>query len=85
MQRESIKIKLSDAEKKKAMEEIAAFYLTERGETIGIIAQQQILDLFLEELAPMVYNKALDEAQKWCRQIFDNMEADYYSLYKPLA
>ncbi len=75
---------LTDEEKKHLMSEIEAFYLDERGEEIGIIHQQQLLDLFLEELAPAVYNKALDDAKKWHAQALDNMESDYYMLYKEL-
>lgn len=75
---------LTDEEKKQLLSEIEAFYLDERGEEIGIIHQQQLLDLFLEKLAPAVYNKALDDAKKWHAQVLDNMESDYYMLYKEL-
>ncbi len=75
---------LTDEEKKHLMSEIEAFYLDERGEEIGIIHQQQLLNLFLEKLAPAVYNKALDDAKKWHAQALDNMESDYYMLYKEL-
>lgn len=75
---------LTDEQKKHLMSEIEAFYLDVRGEEIGIIHQQQLLDLFLEKLAPAVYNKALDDAKKWHAQALDNMESDYYMLYKEL-
>lgn len=74
--------RLSEDEKKQICEEIAAFYLDERGEEIGIIGQQQILDFFMENLAPAIYNKALDDARNWYRGQQDNLEADYYMLYK---
>lgn len=64
------------------MEEIEAFYLDVRGEEIGIIHQQHIMELFTENLAPIIYNKALDDVQKWYKQQQDNMEADYYVLYR---
>lgn len=75
-------IQLTPEQKKEMMEEIAAAYLDARGEEIGIIHQQQILDMFLDRLAPMVYNKALDDAQKWYRQQQDNLDSEYYMLYK---
>ena len=75
-------IKLSDAQKKKLNEEIKAFYLDVRGEEIGIIEEQQLIDLFCEHLAPIVYNKALDDAMRWLREQAENMETDYYLLYK---
>ena len=75
-------IKLSDAQKKKLNEEIKAFYLDERVEEIGMIEQMQLLELFQQKMAPIVYNKALDDAKMWYRQMMENAEDDYYALYK---
>ena len=75
-------ISLSEEQKEKLREEIRAFYLDERGEEIEIIEQIQLLDLFTEKLAPVIYNKALDDARKWYAQMMENMESDYYELYK---
>ena len=75
-------IKLSDSQKKKLNEEIKAFYLDERGEEIGMIEQMQLLELFQQKMAPIVYNKALDDAKMWYRQMMENAEDDYYALYK---
>ncbi len=75
-------IKLADAQKEKLREEIRAFYLDERGEEIEVIEQMQLLELFEQKLAPIIYNKALDDAKKWYMQMMDNLDADYYALYK---
>lgn len=75
-------VKLNDAQKKQILSEIKAFYLDVRGEEIGMIEEQQILDLFCEHLAPMIYNKARDDAQYWFRQQMENLSADYYLLYR---
>lgn len=75
-------IRLSDKQKEKLNEEIKAFYLDERGEEIGIIQQMQLLDLFERKMAPIIYNKALDDAKKWFSQMLDNIDSDYYALYK---
>lgn len=84
MERQSLNqlIRLSNDEKKRMMEEIKAFYLDERDEEIGIIEQQQILELFLEYLAPAVYNKGLDDAMSWYKKQQENLESDFYMLYK---
>ena len=74
-------VKLNDAQKKQILSEIKAFYLDVRGEEIGMIEEQQILDLFCEHLAPMIYNKALDDAQYWFRQQMENLSADDYRIY----
>ena len=84
MKRKSVieTIKLSDEQKKHIISEIKAFYLDVRDEELGIIEEQQIMDLFLEHLAPVVYNKALDDAKRWYMQQMDNLDSDYYLLYK---
>lgn len=75
-------IKLSEAQKKKLGEEIKAFYLDERGEEIGLIEQMQLLALFEQKMAPIIYNRALDDAKRWFTQMMDNMDSDFYTLYK---
>lgn len=75
-------IHLSDKQKKQIISEIEAFYLDVRGEEIGIIERQQLFELFCEQLAPIVYNKALNDAMSWLKQRAEDMEVDYYSLYK---
>ena len=47
-----------------------------------MIEQIQLLDLFEQRLAPVIYNKALDDAKRWYGQMLDNLESDYYALYK---
>lgn len=75
-------IRLSDAQKKQLSDAIQAFYLDERGEEIGMIEQMQLLELFEQKMAPIIYNKALDDAKKWFVQMMDRIDSDYYELYK---
>ena len=75
-------IKLSDVQKEKLKDEIKSFYLDVRGEEIGMIEQMQLLELFQERMAPIIYNKALEDAKRWYMQMMDNLDSDYYSLYK---
>ncbi len=56
-------IKLSDRQKEKMQEEIKAFYLDVRGEEIGMIEQMHLMELFEEKLAPIIYNRALDDGK----------------------
>ena len=75
-------IKVSDVQKEKLKDEIKAFYFDVRGEEIGMIEQMQLLELFEEKLAPIIYNKALDDGKRWFGQMMENVESDYYTLYK---
>lgn len=74
--------KISDETKKEILDSIRAYYLDERGEDIGILHQEGLYDLFVEELAPVIYNKALDDAKFWFSRRMDDVESDYYELYK---
>lgn len=76
------RIRLSDSQKEALKDEIRAFYLDERGEEIGMIEQMQLLGLFEQNLAPIIYNKALDDAKAWFTRMMDNLDSDYYALYK---
>lgn len=77
-------VNLTQEQKKSMLEEIHRFFLSEYGEDIGIIKQQRILDLFTEELAGIIYDKALDDAMLWYKRQQENLETDYYSLYKDI-
>lgn len=80
--RRSAPLKMSDKQREQLKKEIKAFYLDVRGDAIGIIEQEQLLSLFMERLAPIVYNKALDDAQYWYQKQLENMESDFFSLYR---
>ncbi|HPU63254.1 MAG TPA: DUF2164 domain-containing protein [Mobilitalea sp.] len=75
-------IELSNEEKKQLIQDIIYFFETERDEKLGIIGSEMILDFFLDSLGPVIYNKALDDAKRWFDKRFEDIEADYYSLYK---
>lgn len=54
---------LTKEERNKAIEDIIAFYVTERNEEMDIIGANEILDSFLQDIAPTIYNKAIDDAK----------------------
>lgn len=43
---------------------------------------ETILDFFLDVLGEAIYNKALDDVKLWLTKNVENMESDYYALYK---
>ncbi|WP_105617877.1 DUF2164 domain-containing protein [Vallitalea okinawensis] len=75
-------LQLTKEQKDKLMEDIIQFFDEERDEEIGIIAASTVLDFFLEELGDKIYNKGLDDAKTWFSHQMENMESDFYSLYK---
>ena len=78
----SINIVLSSEEKKQLLDEIKYYFETERDEKLGILASESILDFFMDGLGKHIYNKALDDAKLWFGHRMEDVEADFYTLYK---
>lgn len=73
---------LSPEEKKKMLDEIVYFFREERDEDLGIIGSETILNFFLDVLGDTIYNRALDDVRIWLKRNIENLESDYYALYK---
>lgn len=73
---------ISPEQKKQMQEEIVYFFKEEREEELGIIGSEMILDFFLDILGDTIYNKALDDVKLWLTRSVENLESDYYALYK---
>lgn len=73
---------LTSEDKKKLLEEIKHFFSEERGEDLGIIASENVLDFFLDTMGRQIYDKALNDAKYWFQRQMENIESDYYSNYK---
>lgn len=80
--RQMNKIKFSAEDRKRIMEEIRFFFQEERDEEIGFLAAEKLFDFFVDVLGEEIYNKALDDAKIWFSHNMDNLESDFYSLYK---
>ena len=65
-------------------DEIAAFFKEDHDLELGVIGTGKILDFFQEMLGDRIYNKALDDAKQFYERYADNMETDYYALYKDI-
>lgn len=75
---------LEEKEKAQMCDEIAAFFREEHDLKLGVIGTGKILDFFQEMLGDRIYNKALDDAKRFYEKYADNMETDYYALYKDI-
>ncbi len=75
-------INLKKEEKVKLVSEIQRFFYTERDEEIGIIAAEDVLEFFMENIGKTVYNRALDDAKIWRMKRNEEIELDYDILYK---
>lgn len=77
-----MKITFSREQKALLIKEIQNFFSEEREEQIGIIASENLLDFFMENLGNKIYNKALDDARVWFGKRMEALDIDYDLLYK---
>lgn len=71
-----------DEEKKQMMNEIQYFFKEEHDLDIGIIGSENIFHFFEEFLGNRIYNIALDDAKKFYQRYANDMDTDYYALFK---
>ncbi len=77
-------LRLTDEQRKQIREQIHDFFLDEMDEDIGLIKQDSILTFMEENIGPLFYNRALDDAMNWLKSLSSNAENDYYTLYKDM-
>ena len=75
-------VNLTNEEKNRLIQDLIYYFETERDEKLGIIVSEKILDFFIDTLGTAIYNKALDDAKLWFNKRMEDMEADFYTLYK---
>lgn len=72
------KIELTKEEKKKAIQFIKEYFMSERNEDIGDLAAELVLDFISDKIGPYFYNQALSDVQKYMSEKVD----DLFSLMK---
>lgn len=73
---------LSPEQRKTTIQNIINFYQTERNESIGIIAAEELLDMFLEQAAPHIYNRGVEDAKNLLKTSMDTAILDLEASLK---
>lgn len=73
-----MQIQLSEDRKEALIRSLSRFYSTEFDEDLSQYRAQQLLDLFIKELGPSVYNQAIQDARGFMQEKLDDLEGDVY-------
>ncbi|GGB64733.1 DUF2164 domain-containing protein [Fictibacillus barbaricus] len=76
--------KMSKEIKEEMIDRIQAFFIKERGEEIGNLAAEQVLDFITEEMASYFYNEGIEDSISALQLRMENLEEDLYTLKHPL-
>jgi len=73
---------LLDSDKSDAIDQIITYFQTEKGEEIGVIAAEEILDQVLSQVAIKLYNQGVEDARGLLRGKMEDFDIDLSSLLK---
>lgn len=76
----SLAIRIEAEARERMVASIRRYFEQELDEEIGELQAGFLLDYFLKEIAPTVYNRAIGDAQAWMLGRVEDLEA---SLYEP--
>lgn len=72
--------KLSPEQQKTAIDQIIYFFESERDEKIGVIAAENMLNVFLETAGKDIYNKAISDAKQCLKNRMEELHFDLDDL-----
>ena len=67
------KVEIDNQKYEVLLEEIKRYFADERDETLGDLQAKLLLDFILERIAPVVYNKAVADMQKFLYERIDDL------------
>lgn len=73
-----MKIELAEQARKEAIASIQQYFEVNMPEPIGQLSAGLMLDFFVEEIGPAIYNKAISDAQTRIQQRAADLEAELY-------
>ncbi len=76
---------LTDKERDYSIKELIAFFLDERNEELDIIGAHNLLDSFLQTIAPLVYNKAIEDTEILLQKQSENFDIELSLLKKNIT
>lgn len=79
-----IPIRLPKEQKDEMIEGLRNYFLEERGEEIGTIAAEQLLDHMMHQFAPYIYNQAVRDAKTAVNEKLSQIEDELYALERPI-
>lgn len=78
-----MRIKLSDERREDLLRSIVEFYADNFDEDLSEFRAQAVLDFFVKELGPPVYNQAIRDAHAYMQDKLSDLEGDIYEPEEP--
>lgn len=76
---------MSREQKKYLVHQVQRFFHEQRGEELGNLETEEMIDFFWKQLGPILYNLGVQDARKLLQERFASLEDELYVLEKPSA
>lgn len=73
---------LSDDKRHNAIQDLIAYFELERGETIGVIAAEDIINKVIQSIGNQIYNAGINDASLRVEEQLSFLESDLNALKK---
>ena len=73
---------LNKNEKDHVIAKLQGFFYDERGETLGLIGAENLYHFIVEEIAPLIYNSAIEDARLVANRQMDSLQEELEVLKK---
>lgn len=73
-----MEIKLSEDRLKIVTEKVQSYFRNEHDETIGELKAEMIVEFFIKELGPKIYNQAIDDANAFIHEKLIDLDGILY-------
>ena len=83
--RMAMHIKLEEDRKELMLHSIKGFYADSFDEELSDFKALKILEFFVSELGPPVYNQAIRDARAFVQEKLEDLEGDFYEPDSPYA
>ena len=67
---------LPQSKRKSCVEETITFFKENQNQQIGVIAAENILDFFLQNVGKEIYNKGVEDSKDTLKKQFENLNVD---------
>lgn len=76
---------MSREQKEYLVSQVQRYFHEQRGEELGNLETEELIDFFWKQLGPLLYNLGVQDCRKLMLERFASLEDELYVLEKPLA
>ncbi len=80
-----MRIQLTDERRDRALRSIKEYFTERLDEEISDFRAEELLDFFVRELGPPVYNQAIQDAYKFIQDKLIDLEGEFYEPEEPYS